>query len=319
MSEDRQTVAAGPSHLLFPGPRPPLTHLGATLLRHVVLTGLRYTAYHLGMPMPVKAPVRIRHLNLSFDPGALERLLSEARGGRAVAGAISAPDEPDDGSVRPSGAAFFHRCRLRWWRRRLPVVEAPTVEATTVELESAFRQQLARCLPALNDALLSEVLGSLARRRRRARGPLPPTRGPEATAFVGGRQTRLDRLGPPDPYRESWVDGAPTTAAERNDDPGSGHRDGRGRFAEAYRAVLDRLRPTLLALGRSSHADGVAGHRDDVFFLPSDLMGDLTLPSKPGWLDGAVLRNRAEYFGLVEAADETTLRAWELAPLHPHA
>ena len=76
--------------LLLPGVQPPLSHFGATLLRHVVVTGLRYTLYHLGLPLPDKAPLRIDRLRLYFDTRALAGLLDEtprrARGARGIGG-----------------------------------------------------------------------------------------------------------------------------------------------------------------------------------------------------------------------------------------
>jgi hypothetical protein len=70
-------------------------------------------------------------------------------------------------------------------------------------------------------------------------------------------------------------------------------------------------------MGKAAHADGVIDHKDDLFFLPFELIGDLAGPGKPPWLDAAVLRNRAEYFGLVGTADDSTEADWNTSPLNP--
>ena len=74
--------------LLLPGTQPPVSHFGVTLLRHVVVTGLRYTLYHLGLDLPDKAPLRIHALRLYFDAPAVRQLLDGYGAGRAVAGAL---------------------------------------------------------------------------------------------------------------------------------------------------------------------------------------------------------------------------------------
>jgi hypothetical protein len=47
------------------------------------------------------------------------------------------------------------------------------------------------------------------------------------------------------------------------------------------------------------------------------VLDDLAADRRPDWMAGAVLANRAEYFSLLRAADATTRRAWEVAPLTP--
>src|SRR5258706_3258425 len=53
--------------LLLPGPLPPLSHFGITLLRYAVGTGLRYALYHLGLPLPDSPPVKIIRLRPDLD------------------------------------------------------------------------------------------------------------------------------------------------------------------------------------------------------------------------------------------------------------
>lgn len=311
--------AGATSDLLLPGEQPPLTHFGATLLRHVVVTGLRYSLYHLGLRLPDKAPIRIDQLRLYLDAGALAKLLESAAGGRAVLGALTDPaGTATDDEATPAGAAFFHRQRLRWARRRdLPRAKPASTESITA-LEYHFRQQLAHYLPALNDALLDEVVTSLARRKRRRQGrSLAPCLGSAAAAWTAGRPTRLERLGAPDPFVPSWAE-APVALDPR---AAGAHRHdgGRGRFREFYRQALDALRPTLLAIGDAALAGGVVDHRDDLFFLPFELLDDLTTGTKPAWLSASVLRNRGEYFGLHQGADEAARTAWDAAPVEPLA
>ena len=55
--------------LLVPGPLPPSSHLGLTLLRHVAASGLRYALYHLGLPLPESPPVRFVRLRFALAIG----------------------------------------------------------------------------------------------------------------------------------------------------------------------------------------------------------------------------------------------------------
>lgn len=308
------------SDLLLPGAQPPLSHFGATLLRHVVVTGLRYSLYHLGQPLPDKVPLRIDRLRLYFDGTALSRLLDATADGRALSRALNAPGgaAADDEEV-PAGAVFFHRQRLRWARRRRIQRPVPASTDSVTALEYHFRQQLAQCLPALNDALLDEVVTVLGRRKRRQRGAtLLPCLGAAAASWLSGHQTQLDRLGPPDPYVPSWAEGPPEIDASTR--ATNWRREGgRGRFRERYRQVLDIVRPTLVALGAAALANGVVDHQDDLFFLPFELLDDLTVDAKPAWLSAAVLRNRGEYFGLQRDVEEATREAWNAAPIEPLA
>jgi hypothetical protein len=301
---------------LLPGPQPPLTHFGATLLRHVILTGLRYTLYHLGLPLPDRAPIRIDRLRPEIDGPAVDRLLGATPGGRAVAGALVDPAGSEgEGERSPTGAAFFHRQRLRWARHRdLPrLVPTPADGAAT--LEYRFREHLSACLPVHNDALLDEVLCVLRRRAKRRQGLRPaPAVGPAAAAWIAGREACLERLGSPDPFTGSWATAAPEIA--RPD--WTAHRaPGRGRFREMYRQALDGFRPTLTALADRALRHKVLNHPDDLFFLPFELLGDLTLAEQPAWLPAAILRNRAEYFGLARGGAPEERADWDRAPLRP--
>src|SRR5947199_10589898 len=87
--------------LLLPGPLPPLSHFGVTLLRHAVGTGLRYALYQLGLPIPEAPPVRIVRLRLYLDDGKLAPLLADAPGGAEVVAALS---DPGGVGVLPPGA-----------------------------------------------------------------------------------------------------------------------------------------------------------------------------------------------------------------------
>ncbi len=304
--------------LLLSGPQPPLSHFGATLLRHVVVTGLRYSLYHLGLPLPDKAPIRIENLRLSFDAPTVSRHLDGTPEGRAVAGALLEPGGAMGAGERiPTGAAFFHRLRLRWARQRRPARFQEPPDGPPPALESHFREQLSRALPDLSDALLDELLSALSRRRRRSQGAsLAGCLGPQAAAWVAGRNVKLECLGSPDPLAASWA-GEQQEVERSTLDSASRRQGGRGRFREVYRRSLDGLHPVLAALGRGAHERGVAGHPDDLFFLPFELLGDLTGEEKPPWLDAAVLRNRAEYFGLLRIADPATRAAWDRSPLSP--
>ncbi len=307
----------GSRGLLLSGPQPPLSHFGATLLRHVVVTSLRYSFYHLGLPLPVKAPTRIERLRLELDSGFLAHLLDSSPGGATIARALADPGGTDEGLARPAGAMFFHRMRLRFSPSRALPVSPDTVPDSVAALESAFREQLSACMPQLNDAMLSEILGAAARRRRRAQGQqVDACRSPEAAAFLVDGNARCERLGALDPFTPSWAEEPPDIDVNLVP-PGGPPRDRRGRFREIYREILDRLRPTLLALGARACRVGIASHRDDLFFLPMELIGDLTLPARPPWLDAAVLRNRGEYFEIERDADAEIAARWRAAPLHP--
>jgi len=70
--------------LLLPGPLPPLSHFGLTLLRHAVATGLRYSFYHLGLPVPEAAPVKMVRLRIYLEQKGLAALLRGSPGGSEI-------------------------------------------------------------------------------------------------------------------------------------------------------------------------------------------------------------------------------------------
>ncbi len=77
--------------LLLAGPPPPLSQFGATLLRHVLVTALRYTLYQLGAAPPERSPVRIALLRPSLDEGTLGAALGGAATSEALLGALFDP------------------------------------------------------------------------------------------------------------------------------------------------------------------------------------------------------------------------------------
>ena len=126
-------MAVGESHpslptisrsLVTPGPMLPSTHFGITLFRHVVSTGLRYSLYQLGMPIPDAPPVRLTGLRLFLDSVPLNDLLAEADGGAAILRALLSPSScaVEELPQGPAIAAALHRTRLRWLPRVAPVV-----------------------------------------------------------------------------------------------------------------------------------------------------------------------------------------------------
>jgi hypothetical protein len=331
--------------LLTPGPLPPLSHLGVTLLRHAVGSGLRYALYLLGLPVPEAPPVRIVRLRLYLDDVKLAALLAEAPGGTEVAAALA---DPGGSGSLPSGArglaaaAACHRFRLRLPRpgvgrgRRgatasggFPGVGSPE------SLAERFRAELSRGLPHTNEALLADLLAALARRRRRARGEeVPPVLSRTARRLLTGRRVDLHRFGPPDLLLPSWAETRERAAEARSpvaSPPLPAADPLRGRFREAYRTLLDRLRPFYLATAASAVSRGLLESPEDAFFLPLDLAGDLVQEQRPAWLDGAVRANRAEHEALrrspapperVTGPDEGTVtlgasREWEMGPVLP--
>ena len=166
-----------------------------------------------------------------------------------------------------------------------------------------------------------EVLEAIGRRAGRGRGrELPRVLSPAAAAFARGSDEAnvLTRLGPLDPYVSSWAleDGVLSEVTRPTSPPGRS-RSHRGVFRETWRASLDVLRPSILALGERAAANGVLERPDDVFFLPDELLDSLEGEERPGWVDHAVLRNRGEYFQLLRSADPAEARAWARAPLTP--
>jgi hypothetical protein len=305
--------------LLTPGPLPPLSHLGVTLLRHAVGTGLRYALYHLGLPIPEAPPVRIVRLRLYLDGGKLAALLASAPGGEEVAAALI---DPGGAGVLPPGAlaaaAAFHRLRLRLPRLALSRRPAlPAAAGSGAELFAAFRTELSRGLPRTSDALLADLLSALARRARRARGEaVPPAFSREASRLLAGRRADLHRLGPPDLLLPSWAAIPDQAPRARRPSPLPPADPLRGRFREVYRALLDRLAPLYRALAAAAVAQGLLDAEEDAFFIPLDLAGDLAQERKPTWLAAAVRANRAEHEGARStAAPPDRLAGPEEAPV----
>lgn len=308
------------SDLLFPGPQPPLSHLGITLLRHAVGTGVRYSLHQLGLPIPESPPLRIESLRLGLDESALRRLLGDSPGGGEVLAALLDPGGVADLDTIPGavGIAGFHKVRMTLFPRRLQRLQLPKDSSTSDELAAAFRESVSAVLPALNDAFLAEILASLDRRARRARGAsIGPCSSREAHRFLTGGKARSDRLGWPDIYRLSWAD-----RTNRGDELASLTDEvpppcRRGVFRELLRDALDRLRPLHRALAEDACKRGVLEEPDDSHFLPLDLVDSLAAATRPRWLDAAVSQNRLEYQTLLDSADEATREVWRASPLHP--
>lgn len=309
--------------LLLPGPLPPNSHFGVTLLRHVVATGLRSSLHRLGLPLLPAAPVRIVQLRLYLDRQALQRELGAATGAAEAIGALLdpaglAPQTP--GGARLRGAGLLHRALL--WRSPKP----PSPAAQQGAPLARFRAALSALLPALSDGLLADLLASLARRRDRSAGQRrPPCLGREGWRFHAGHQALLERLGPPEPLLPSWAAGGVPAVPTGELPPRHRYR---GRFREQYRAALDLLVPSYLRLARQATANGLLDEPDDAFFLPLDLADDLAAKRRPDWLAAAVATNRREYMACrtrpsppeqidPDSATEAPPDAWPLCPLNP--
>ena len=321
--------------LLTPGPMPPTSHFGLTLMRHVVGTGLRYSLYQLGLPLPEAPPIRLVGLRLFLDRIPLEELLREAEGGDALLRALLAPGDAATERLAqaPAVAAGLHRRRLRWSRRR-PARALRDVESLTPgELWKAFETVVSSSLPALNDAILGELVATLERQRRRLEGlPVEPALGREAWRARAGRPARTELLGRLDPLTPSWaedVERLVDRVKHLSGQPLPRKPGARGRFREVYRGFLSNLRPILRALGRRGLENDVVDDETDLFFVPYPLVEELAGDLRPSWLEGAVTTNRAEYEALLrapEAPDEILgspalaeqadrSDEWELTPL----
>lgn len=298
--------------LLLPGPVPASTHLGITLQRHVVVSGLRYVLYHLGFPLPERPPVKIVQLRLYLDREALEEHLRDHDGAPEVIGALCDPRgtqarEEQTGEV--AAAAVFHRLRLATLRRRRPKPLAETADGERAW--KLFRAGVSNWLDLLNDAFLTELLATRHRRRRRGDGKtVEATLPTQAWRFRSRRDCRLSCLGSPDLHDPSWSHDRECREAAREsltEEPLARHDRARGLWRETYREMLSQLRASYLALADTACRRGILDQPEDAFFIPFDLALDLSGPQRPGWLDEAVESNRREfesYLDQTSPADE---------------
>jgi hypothetical protein len=324
--------------LLTPGPMPPLSHMGVTLLRHAVGTGLRYALYHVGLPLPEAPPVRTVRLRPYLYGKDLRPLLADSPGGQDVLGALLEPEGQAHFPAVPQRLAAslaFHRMRLLRFR---PPSHRPTAlrgDESPEELWEMFRSTLTRLLPRIGDALLAELIAALNRRTARAAGEdMPPVLSRTAWNLRVRGRASLALLGLPDFLVPSWADAPEQAEAARNaleGQPIPGHDRYRGRFREAWRAALDQLAPIYDLYARKAAGRGLLNSPEDACFLPFDLAGDLASPTRPAWLEAAVRNNRAEYDSLrrsLEPLDRMTERQemaqvggdrpeWEWGPLLP--
>jgi hypothetical protein len=309
--------------LLLPGPLPPLSHFGVTLLRHAVGTGLRYSLYHLGLPLPESPPAKIIRLRLYLDAKALRSLLTPEPAGADVVAALLEPGEFGSlpATARPLAATLsFHRMRLLPFRVPADRPARLGGKETPGELWRRFRQRLSRVLNRTNDALLADVISSIDRRTLRARGEdVPPVLSKSAWTLRTRGRGDLRRFGLPDPLAPCWAEEPNLAFAARHalqPYPLPGHDRYRGRFREAWRAALGQVAPLYRALARSAADRGFLADPEDAFFLPLDAAEDLTASHKPAWIEGAVRSNRAEYESLRKAAEPLDLMSekQEMAP-----
>jgi hypothetical protein len=341
--------------LLAPGPQPPLSHLGATLMRHVVGTVVRYSLYQLGLPMPDAPPVRILRLRVLLDAAPLEAALGVDAVGAEIRAALLQPGgsgELPSSAGRLRAAAALHRARLatlgprrgRAGAGETTAAGAPSglVDAasstgsaaaeaagarsgrTREELWRAVCATVAGRMPYLCDAGLGEVVTALARRRRRLGGQdVPPALGQVAWQIHQGRASDLGALGALDPFHPSWKEAAvPNDDLRRRAELARGTRPlparsgRRGAFREAYRWVLSEVRPLLCELGAAARDQGVVDHPDDVFFVPFDLGAELAAAHRPSWLAAAVATNRREHDALRREPEHAD-EIFAAAPLAP--
>ena len=266
---------------------------------------MRYSLYHLGFEPPEKPPIRIARLRLYFDGPALRETLARVPGGDEVTAALVDPGGagrlPREAG-RVAAAAFFHRVRLRFRRRRSPAPPRDSGKAQDT-LWRRFEGHLAEGLRCLNEAFLAELLAALARRKRRDAGEnVPPCLSRAASRWIRSGEA-LDLLGPPDPLTPAREDEASSRAALEPFLPNDGEAATcrvRGTFRHGYRGLLNTLRPSYLALARDAVERGALREEEDAFFLPFDLAADLAVEPAPRRLPGAVASNRREYESLLQ-------------------
>lgn len=310
--------------LLTPGPMPPLSHLGVTLLRHAVGTGLRYALYHLGLPLPETPPVRTIRLRLYLHGKDLRPLLADAVGGQEVLGALLEPEGAAQYPAIPQrlGATLaFHRVRLLRFSPAAQRLPALSGDESPEELLQMFRATLARLLPRVGDALLADLIAGINRRAARGAGEdVPPVLSRAAWNLRVRGRANLSLFGSPDILASSWAEAPELAEGARKalaGAPTPGDDRYRGRFREAWRATLDRVSPIYDSLARKAAGRGLLDTPEDACFIPLDLAGDLAAEKRPSWLADAVRNNRVEYDSLRRAAeplDRMTERQ-EMAPV----
>ena len=328
--------------LLTPGPLPPLSPLGVTLLEHAATESLRYALYHLGFPRPEESPFRAIRMRLYFDGRKLRHLLADAPGGGDVAGALLEPGgigERPAVSAGLSATVGFHRMRLAAFRP--PGWRGPDLrlDGGPEELWSRFEAELARRLPRLGDAFLADLVAALNRRAARAAGEeAPPALSRAAWRLRTGRRADLRLFGLPDPLARCWAEEPHRAEAAQRAlamHPVPGHDRYRGRFRSAWRALLTRLAPLQRALAAGAVERGLLAAPEDACFLPFERAGALGLPhlsrEQAEDLTETVRENREEHESLRLAAEPLDLLTerqemapvegerpeWELAPLLP--
>lgn len=289
--------------LLLPGPHPPLSHLGATLLRHVVHVALRYALYQLGWTAPEGAPTRFVGLRLYLDVPKLRKCAPENESGREILGALIQPGNAAETKLAPAdrGKLFFHRLRLKTKPPALRTERGPGADATPPLDE--FRSLLSVVLSQLGDAVLAEILTAIDRREQRLSGRVvPPALGHEAARYMQGEKgVALSRLGLPDPKVGSWHHQLPDEARAQPDGVSAQALSDatpdrhRGTFRELYRESLDRLRVPLFRLADDAARGKLIASPEDIFFIPLDLLSDLVKADKPTWLRESIENNRQEW------------------------
>jgi hypothetical protein len=271
------------------------------------VSGLRYTLYHLGFPVPERPPLKIIQLRLYLDAEALKTHLKDHGGSAELGEALLDPrgiQAHNEHSGEVAAAALFHRLRLKAFKRRrprFPVEGIPEEGAWKV-----FRGGVTRWLDVLNEAFLADTLSARSRRRRRGENKsVVATLPREAWRFRAGRSCRLGALGSPDFLSPGWDQDREARAealAKVLDEPLPPLDGKRGLFRERLREMLSQLREPYLSVAGAAAERGLIEDADDAFFLPFDLAGDLTSPEKPAWLEEAVGSNRLEYEGYLGKA-----------------
>jgi len=300
--------------LLTPGPLPPLSHLGLSLLRASVETGLRYSLYHLGLPAPETSPVEAVRLRLYLDARQLRARLTPVPGGAAVVGALL---EPGAVGPRPAvpieleAALSFHRLRLGPSRPpgRRPVELRG--DETPEDLWRTFTDRFDKSLGAIQDAFLADLIAAIDRRALRAGGEeAPPVLSESAWSLRSQGKGDLRRFGLPDPQAPSWSEEPALAEAARRalePYPVPGRDRHRGRFREAHRAALTQVAPVYRALARAAADRGLLHDPEDAFFLSLEAAEHLASPHRPAWLTGAARENRAEHERFLQIAEPLDL------------